>query len=302
MPAANVRFTFNLPYHINVVGGQVSKDLVIPLGERGGKVTIHPLKLDQDWSEPSFQSPEKSIWYADKVEIDVEMELASTTRLEIDKETKPIAMEYFERFLRYCRARTGQYWIDFKETIEPHVSYVDEVGQKHRYGTLVVEIEGGEPPSLDNGSWEVIYQDLVASTKVPFYEELLLEAKLYRRHHDYRMAVVSAAMSIEAITSRYLKERLTQKLVDANRTSDTQVNRFLSAVSNRLLVTVGLGLFSRVERKVLEDCRDALDLRNKILHGEKKSVSREEANLAISGLESLVSADEIRDTLKDEVG
>ncbi|GAJ15909.1 unnamed protein product [marine sediment metagenome] len=42
MPRLNSKFTFRLPYDINVVEGQVIDDLVLPLKNYQGKVIIHP--------------------------------------------------------------------------------------------------------------------------------------------------------------------------------------------------------------------------------------------------------------------
>lgn len=300
MPSITARVTFNLPYHMNVTEGEVKGDIVIPLRECTGRVIIHPPNASEE-RFITFESREKKVWRADIIEMDFEMELASVPPLnDLSTEINRMAPEYAKRLVKYMRARTKQFWFDLRAEMHPSkIVFIDGGGREiQTYGMVLSRITLGEPPSLDDKSWEAVSQDLVSNAEIRFEEELLLDAKLYRLNGDYRMAALSAAMGIEVVTNKYLGKKLTEHLVDTNRTSRSQVDKFLDAMSNRVLVTVGLGMFSTLDEEVLESCRKSLELRNDILHGMRRSVSREEVNEAVKSLAEVLSSKEIQESLE----
>jgi len=290
------KFTFDLPYNIRITEGQVTKDIVIPLTDPAGRMIIHPPRTHE--KRYVYESPEKKIWVADTIVIDVEIEADSDIPLD-DLETisESVAEEYLTRFLRYCRCETKQPHIDLKQEPVCHVTYVDESGLEVTEGYMRLSVTLGERTSLDDQSWNTVSQCIMKNTQIPFYEEALLDAKLYRSYNDYRMAVVTAAMGVEAVMNSYLGKTLRQRLVNTGRVTKSQVDKFIDEISNRLLITVGLGLTSIVDKQVLDDCRNTMRLRNHILHGKKKSVSSEDARKAIGSLEQLISAKDILDVL-----
>jgi len=295
----NIKFTFYLPYQLAVVNGHVTEDIVITLMEPKGRMLIHPPVAKSGEKDFVYQSSERDVWFADTIKIDIETKIAiSASQEEINGKVLPIVEQYLKRFLRHLRVETKQFSIDPKQYITSDMKYTDQNGRENRtfYLNLTMAFSEDEP-ALDNDSWKTISGNVLANTKIPFYAELLLDAKLYRAQNDYRMAVVSAAMGIEIITDEYLRSRLRQQLPDKERVTETQIDDFVTETSNRLLVTVGLGLFSSAERNVLEGCRDVMQLRNNILHGQKKPVSFEAVNKAINNLEQLMLVDEIQQAL-----
>jgi hypothetical protein len=279
-----------------IVNGQVTEDIIIALIEPEGRIIIHPPRSYE--KRFAYQSPERNIWVADIIEIDIETKVAfSASREEIEQKIKPIAEEYLKRFLRYFRAETRQFHIDLRQSIGCNMVYVDQSGHEQKCGYLTLKtMHLGEPPGLDDGSWMRISEDLIHVAQIPFQIEAFLDAKLYQSYGDYRMAAVSAAMGIEAITTKYLRKTLGQKLVVTHRVTQSQVDKYIEQISNRLLVTIGLGLTSTIDKEILEGCRMAMQLRNDILHGMKKSISSKESREAIRSLEQLMSAKEILDT------
>lgn len=303
MPSFSGKFIFRLPYHINMVNGQVIDDLVLPLKDYQGKVTIHPPEASEE-KRTTFQSPEKTIWSADRIQIDVEIESAyATPTKDLQPDIETIAKGYAQRFLKHCRARTKQFWIDPRAQIYASLIVYDEgSSEQQRISVIPITLKIGDPPSLNDSSYDAVRQDLVIGAQIPLHEELLLDAKLYRSEHDYRMAFICAAIAIEVVVSSYLRKKLRYKLVNEGRTSISQIDRFVEQVSNRLLIRVALGLFTKVEEKVLLQCHDTLELRNKILHGKMKSVpSSAKVKAAIEGLEGLLSNDDIQETLSGKV-
>lgn len=297
MARITMAFTFNLPYHINIVDGQVTKDIVIPLPEKKGKVIIHPPSASE--KRIIQRSLEKSIWCADMVNIDIEIETPSLAPFnDLVSEFEPIAKEHLNQFLRYCRAESGQFLIDLRERIDSwDVAYVNEDGQKHRGPHLTLWMVDAEH-NLDDTSWKAVYQDLIGKVRVPFYVEALLDAQLYRKHGDYRMAVLNAAIGIESILKRYLREKLTQHLKHTSQKTPQVVKDFLKEISNRFLIKVVLPQFLSLDQSILDGCWRTLDLRNNIVHAETKSVPSEVAKESIRSLQELMSVDDIIETLR----
>jgi hypothetical protein len=156
-------------------------------------------------------------------------------------------------------------------------------------------MEIGEEPCLNNRAWQSMSKDILGQTRIPFWTEALLDAKLYRLSGDYRMSVLSSAMGIEHVIHAYLRK----KLVSLENISQKQIDKFLAEVSNRLLVTVGFGIFSSIDSNILENCSEILDLRNNILHNQKRTIHLDEATKSINNLEALILAKDVNDILGD---
>ncbi|MBI4303993.1 MAG: hypothetical protein HY665_06635 [Chloroflexi bacterium] len=290
------QFTFDLPYDIRITDGQVTKDIVMPLSNMTGRIIIHPPRAHE--KRYIYKSPEKAIWVADRIKIDVQIE-SDTSISSDDLETisEDTAQEYVMRFLRYCRHASKQPQIDLKQGLALHVTYIDESGQQVKEGYVSLSLRLGGRTSLDDQSWNTVFQCMLKNTRIPFYEEALLDAKLYQSYNDYRMASVNAAMGVEAVVNSYLRKTLRQKLVDTHRGTVNQIDKFIDEISIRQLIPVGLGLTSMVDQQILVECRKTMQLRNDIVHGKRRLVSSDEAGRAIWGLEQLMSAKDILDVL-----
>ena len=296
MPMVLLKYTFTLPYHINMVEGEVTKNIEIPL-EKNNKITLYPPTASKKERFVNYRSPEVTIWSANQIDIDVQIEVeAPSSFRELNKKFAPIAEKYLRLFLRYCRSETEQYQIDLRESHYPtHAVYIDQNGKQDRYGIMLTTMEIGEEPCLNNRAWQSMSKDILGQTRIPFWTEALLDAKLYRLSGDYRMSVLSSAMGIEHVIHAYLRK----KLVSLENISQKQIDKFLAEVSNRLLVTVGFGIFSSIDSNILENCSEILDLRNNILHNQKRTIHLDEATKSINNLEALILAKDVNDILGD---
>lgn len=297
LPPNTLRFTFDLPYGICVSDEDISEGISIPISELEGRIIIYPPSTYE--KRYIYEAPGKKVWNADVLHIDVKAAAVSRiSRKEIEVRFTPIAEEYLISFLRNCRTITKQFQIDLRQKVTTHITYFNEEGKVEKCGYLTLTtIHIGEPPSVDSSSWKRIAENLISQAEIPFHLEAFLDAKLYKSNSDFRMAVVSSAIGIEAVLNRYLKKTLGKSLVSTGRTTESQVDKYIAEISNRILIPVGLGLTSSIERELLGNCVNTWQLRNDIVHGKKKFVSRKEAQEAINSFEQLMSTKDIQEVL-----
>ena len=283
MVSFNRRFTFDLPYNIRITEGQVTEDIVIPLVDLAGRIIIHPPRTHE--KRYVYESPEKSIWEADTIEMDVEIGANSSVSLD-DLETisESLGEEYLKRLLRYCRSESKQPQIDLKQEPDWHVTYIDDRGLEVKEGYIHLSLPLGGQASLDDLSWNMVSQCLSKHIQIPFHEEALLDAKLYRSYSDYRMAIVTAVMGIESILKNYLRARLKKQLGFEGKKTPKFINDFVRDISNRFLIKTMLPLFLSINQDTIDGCWKSIELRHAIVHNEKRSLSVSQANEAIHSL------------------
>lgn len=294
MSAASTKFSFGLPFKIAVTEGKVTQHIVIPLKELKARIVIHPPRATD--KRFIYQSPQKQVWVADMIDIDIETEPACTISFD---DQKALAEDYLQRFLRYCRAETKQFQIDLAPS--RYVTYVQREGQRHPDISVSLTYMAHHERSLNDSTWDAIGRDLITRARVPFYLETFLDALSYRSRGDYRMAVLNAAMGIESILKNYLRKKLTEQLGRGDKGTPKVVKDFLRDISNKFLVRIMLPLFLSLDQTTVETCRRTLDLRNELLHSERKSVPLEAVHESIRSLAELMSVDEIVKTSKYDV-
>jgi hypothetical protein len=253
------------------------------------KMTIHPPKASKG-KRIHYQTPERKVWSSDMIEIEVELEKHQGKSIdELGNSLESEVRQYLFSFLKYCRAETGQFWIDLRQGIRVwYIEYTDETGKKRRLPHAVLQTHGGEY-ALNDESWYTIRQDIEKSRKIPFYREALLDSKLYMRDGDYRMAVVVAAVGMEAILKGYLQRKLKQELVNNKVVQQKQVDNFLEDISRKSMLLIVLAHYHPNKSLLFKGCEETLRLRDSLVHPQARSTSREKASLAIKCLEELIS-------------
>lgn len=125
--------------------------------------------------------------------------------------------------------------------------------------------------STDNA---LIFQQMqdVVQDEIPLNSKLIVKAWEYLFQEDYRNAVIYAATVLELTIIKTLRKSLISKSV----ASDSRIDTFLDDVSNRLLCTVMLGLISIGSKELREKIASVFDIRNGLVHGKRKKVSRVE--------------------------
>jgi len=213
-----------------------------------------------------------------------DVELVKDVLPAIESEIHPRAIETASRFLRVLRWRTGQFWLpDGFSKIGAIHFYLgeDRVPFGVQYAEATVH---GPERALSTDYMATIEGDLIAKTQPPLAESFLLDAHLYRSKGDNRVALILAAISLEATLVKLLRRRL----VKADAASASQIDKFLEEMSNRLLSTVVLGLLQIGDQAFRERCRLVFERRNGLAHGKKPSASRKEADDAIATAQTML--------------
>jgi hypothetical protein len=126
-------------------------------------------------------------------------------------------------------------------------------------------------------------QDVVQD-EIPLDSKLIVKAWEYLFQEDYRNSVIYAATVLELTIIKALRKSFISKSVASNSRIDT----FLDDVSNRLLCTVMLGLIGIGNEELREKIASVFDIRNGLIHGKRKKVSRAEAETVVNDTEALL--------------
>ena len=293
MPDITATYTFTMPFHLSVIEGHAAKELVARLPQGNGQVAI---RLGWDEDSPTYQIDKDQLnkWVREYNRIIVEVSMPSDSFPPSNqKEFQELAETYLVRFLKSCRHRSHQHQIDtkWKPYRFPAIYRDEATGATKESSRLRINLSPWDTQPLDDSSWHLIESDLRIGPKFEVWQDFLLDAKLYHGRHDYAMAVLSAAVVIEAVMTQYLLYKLN---TTAGVGSKTQIEKFLREVSRRDLVTVGLGLVSNIKQGVREECQQVLVIRNEILHQQKRRVTAAQARDVILAAEKLISSDDIQ--------
>jgi hypothetical protein len=288
MAKINMMYTYRLRYTIDVTDGQCVDDIAFgPIGTIN-RMIIHPPKASEE-KRIHYETPDTKVWGADMIEVEVELEEHEDKSIdELGRSLEPEVRRHLLLFLKYCRTETGQFWIDPRQQIDWYLKYTDENGKERLRPYMVLQIRGGQH-ALNDESWNAVRRDIERSREVPLYREALLDSKLYMSNADYRMAVVVAAVGMEAILRGYVQRNLKRELVDTKVLSQSQVDKFVEDVSRKSLLVIGLAHYHPDKSLSFNDCEKTLRLRDSLVHPQARSASLEEASTAVKCLEELIS-------------
>jgi len=297
-----VQFIFLLPFRMAVPDELAVEPIEISYhqGINVERMRILVPKPEENRPVSRWQSTLASGGDTERLVVELDMTDTGERPFEQANRNESAATEAAVRFLRYCRVRTGQYQIDLRQEVGDYfIHVVNEDGVSVPLGGAVVDNSySGVPPRLDKCSWEQVRNDVLWDTPVPLEVELVLDAQLYLKRRDFRMAALSAAIAVEAIVTSYIRLFLQDRLVGTGRANASQVDRFVNEMSNRGLSTIGLGLgLECADKANLENCKKALELRNSILHGPQRHVDARHAGRAVDAATWLLSLDEIESAL-----
>jgi hypothetical protein len=122
--------------------------------------------------------------------------------------------------------------------------------------------------------------------ELPLERKLMVRVWEYFFLEDFRSALISSATVIEMVLIKMLRKSLTSRSV----ATGSQVDRFLEQISNRLLFTVILGLLEIGNGDLRDRVAAVFEIRNKLLHGKKKNVRRDEVKAALDTTEEVLDA------------
>jgi hypothetical protein len=102
---------------------------------------------------------------------------------------------------------------------------------------------------------------------------------------DYPESVLNASYACELASSKFIRKKLQKK----GRISDHQIDKFIDDTSRRLLLTVVLSYMTKIDKDLLDKCKDVFELRNSIAHGQRMSVTKQEALDSLNNAQTLMN-------------
>jgi len=222
------------------------------------------------------------------------VELLEAIRSDIEKELFPLAAAMASDFLKIFRWRTGQFWLPDGLSSHPNFSvhfYVEgkrlPTASIHSTATLRSAELAFRMDSLRD--IEVNLKGAERQDIRPLTEVLLLDARLYRSLRDYRVALLVAAVALEAELTQFAERQLNQR----NVATQKEVRDFVSAPhtgpSKGLLATVVLGLLDVGNPDFRKRCKEVFTLRNKLVHAiGNQRATLEHASLAIDTAQQML--------------
>jgi len=120
--------------------------------------------------------------------------------------------------------------------------------------------------------------------EIPLDRKFIVQAWEYLFLEDYHNSIIYAATVLElTIINSIRKQYLLNNVATTSR-----IDRFLDNVSNRLLCTVMLGSLGIGDEDLRNKIASIFDIRNGLIHGKRKRVSRTEAEDALNYTEKLL--------------
>ncbi len=124
----------------------------------------------------------------------------------------------------------------------------------------------------------------IVRDEIPLKSKLIVLAWEYLFREDYRNSVIYAATVLELEIIKTVRKYYNLKDVATN----SQIDKFLDNVSNRLLCTVILGSLDIGSQALRDKIASVFDTRNGLIHGKRKKVAKEEAEMVIKYTEELL--------------
>jgi len=256
---------------------------------QGRLVARHQIEGWQLWEIPAF-----GIDILTPHEVQEARGLSDVLREGIALETDRLAIAVGSSFLQSVRWRTGQFRlldaVSVLDTTFEVEFYVDKERVPASVAHVPLTLESNIDRSLSMNVHSVIERDLRGNTRPPLIDVLLLDARLFQSEGEHRVALAFAAIVLELALIETLRIRLRR----ANAGTNREIDKFLDEISNRLLSTIILSLLNIGDPSYRERCKTVFEWRNALIHGKRRRVSRDEAQIAIE------AAQKMADILREE--
>lgn len=298
-------FDVSLPIPIHVAADLLGTDLAPCQFEiDGDRVTMFPLRATETTVDRAgdYEGPEVA-----KIRVRIRKDIALVRGQSERPKLSPDQKRAFEstlveatrRLVTILKHKTGQWNLDTRHPIYAYsaayswggqplgTDWPTEQGAKHlpeyAHGTIVWnprDLYGEVTPEL----WQEAIAAISRPVSVPFYDELLDDAKTFRSHIRYDAAALYAA-----IASELMLERACMNLLrNIEGLSVRQCQKKAGNLSGRKLVK----LIRKMDTGLLagqDEVSKLFNLRDKIAHGEVCTVTWRKANWAIDAAEALRS-------------
>jgi len=165
---------------------------------------------------------------------------------------------------------------------------IDENGKFRRKPQLIYCAVGLEPGPIDEQKYNEIKQ-LADSPSLMLdrsLDEILVQAKSFLEQHNFRMTILEAVIALEFAVSSIVRNLAKKKGIQ-----EDKVEHFIVSLGLSQTLDVALSFMVRdalPPKKVIFACKKANRIRNGIVHRACLTVSGEDAQEALRGIESFI--------------
>jgi len=156
-------------------------------------------------------------------------------------------------------------------------------------GIISIPLGGGIKtvnPLLNHEISNNIEQLITEKKDIPFYEELLLNAKQYIYQTDYRHSILESVIALELVLYAFIKKKCLEKSI-----SEVEASKYIKdiGITGSMEFVLKLLLNETLpEEEILQKCKGNITIRNKIVHEGRKNVSEREAQDALDYNQRLI--------------
>ena len=257
------------------------------------EVALGTLKISPmiDYGDGAFGGSELTdirVWISREVELSAVSQTAQQIPREEQTKFEQILIAVTRRFVTAVKQSIGQWDLDTRHPVYSYtykylladtsldtsrpLSSGSRAMPEYAKGTITLETH----KSLTTAVWRKVEQNVKAPVELPFYEELLYDARTFRDHMQYDTAILFAAVATEVV----LKEACLKLLSNKRGLSSSLCDSRLRNMKVRSLVKLMKELepSSQVNQK---DIEWLFDQRNKIAHGKTRISTWQDAATAI---------------------
>jgi len=194
------------------------------------------------------------------------------------------------RDVKYLEKRGSKEWRSQQTTLIPQMTdaefrtflfYIFESNNKKFIGCFSAGQARTASP-LNNKFKNKLQRNL--EQDIPLERKLMVRAWEYFFQEDLKSSVIYSAMVIELVLASALRKTFTSRSI----ASVSRIDKFIEQTSNRLLSTVVLGFLGIGDETLREGLAQVFELRNGLVHGGRRSVSREDAQTALDHAEKFM--------------
>ncbi|MGA2698629.1 MAG: hypothetical protein ABSE74_03205 [Methanoregula sp.] len=211
-------------------------------------------------------------------------------------EIRTIIQQISENLIKNIRNHFGQWWISenipYDENSFNTILWLDSDGKWKLIGPKIVFVNFNvHITGLSKYNWYELGERLKNNTKPDMIDIMIANAFAHIDNNNGRIAIVEAVASLEATIKRCLPSLLAQ--IADPQIPENLLDHAVEKMGLRLTTNI---FFTHLSKKVGLDpndclnCLDAIDIRNKIIHNQKRTVTLEKARDDVSAIYRIITS------------
>jgi hypothetical protein len=204
---------------------------------------------------------------------------------------KEIVLSFLNRFIETVRYVTGEYWVElerYQDIFNYETFYLDGIRRLSPTRIAIMEngvggvTMGGSPPfQMDEGKIRQLTDLLINESELDASRIFILNSKDACLQEDFRLAIIESVTALEIVLYKFIRQQ-GKKLEIPKR----ELNNFIIDVGLTGNISVVLKMLTKgleqIDDEIIEKCKGAITIRNKILHEGFRDISTDTENRIIA--------------------